>query len=283
MELRKNNMPVGQYLPSYVGKRIIIGIDSSKSNTAIVVGDEFKEILDDYEIRGGGSDVDVYQLAWETRIALKSLFDGAEVIAVGLENIITKSSDNNKGLNIHQSRAKITAVFDNLIFYFQEYHNIMPTLINNQEWKSHTLPEEYRKRTHDKGSKDYFDDLGGRWAGRKDDVTDAVCIFTYLCSTLTVDVVHDIVGVNATTRKYDYLIFPTSLKLPPRTMEFRYNNKYTLLQNIETCASLITSGVNLACIHTPVEALSIEDFYSGRLQSRFPKEVKEVNIIVEVK
>lgn len=143
MILSRNGKVTPCYESIYAGKKLIIGIDSSKSNTAIVTCNEFGEELDDFEISGAGSNVNVYQLAWDTRNALKVLFKGADIMAVGIENIITKKEDGYKGIEVHQSRAKITCVFDNLIFFFQEFHGIMPILINNWDWKVSELPESF--------------------------------------------------------------------------------------------------------------------------------------------
>ena len=99
----------------FSGKSIMIAIDSSKSNSALIVSDTSQNILADFEFRGGGKDIDVYDLCKHTRAYLKRIFKGASIAAVGMENIITKKEDNYHGLEIHYSRAVITAVFNNYI------------------------------------------------------------------------------------------------------------------------------------------------------------------------
>lgn len=283
MILHKNGIECLRYEPYYNNKQILVGIDSSKSNTALIVGNPYGDIYDDYEISGAGGDVNVYQLCWDTRKALKSLFDGSIILAVGLEDIITKNEKGYKGIEIHQSRAKITAVFDNLIFFFQDYHNIMPILINNQEWKAATLPEEYRKRTHEKGSKDYFDKIGGRWAGRKDDVTDAVCIYKFLTTICGVHAIREISEVIATDREYTCGLFPMDTTIPINAMEFGFNEKYSLKQNFDTAVGFLDAKSNYGYMKIPVNKLSYKDIYSNMLKRSYPRDCTEVLGIVKYK
>ena len=281
MILSRNGKQVPNYVPIYNNKNILIGIDSSKSNTALVVGNEFGDILDDYEISGAGSDIDVYQLCWDTRKALRTLFEGANVLAVGIENIITKAEEGYKGIEVHLSRAKITAVFDNLIFYFQDYHNIMPILINNQEWKAAILPEEYRKRTHKKGSKDWFDDMGGRFSGRKDDVTDAVCIFKYLVKICNIKPVYEITEAKTTSKSFQYGIFPTTISLPKHHKIIQPNLTLTYQQNLYSAVELLSKG-DIGCMELDVADVPIDVIYSDKLQRLYAMNTDYVRLIIKV-
>ena len=136
MKLYRNGIEVSNYEPLYANKKIIIAIDSSKSNSGIIVGDTVGHVLDDFEISGSGAGVDVHDLCRETRAQLKNLFRGADILLVGIEDIITKKEKGYKGIEIHQSRAKITTVWNNFIFFFDEFFDIMPVLVNNWSWKS---------------------------------------------------------------------------------------------------------------------------------------------------
>lgn len=283
MMLYKNGVSIQTYDSYYEGKNIIIGIDSSKTNTAIAVGNEYNEVLDDYEISGAGSGVDVYELCWETRKQLKKLFKGANILAVGIEDIITKKENGYKGIDIHTSRAKITAVFNNIIFSFQEYYNIMPRLINNQEWKSNVLPAEFRTRDHKKGSKDYFKHIGDKRANRTDDVTDAVCILTYVSSFVNKNVINKIYEVMPTRKKYNWGFYPIDTAMPQKSKQFEYNNKYTLTQLTETMMELMSKHDNYGYMKIPLSALSMEDIYSGKMMKSYPKMTTEVLLVVKEK
>ena len=278
MIIYKDGVRVEHYSPSYNGASIVVAIDSSKSNSAIIVGDLEGNILDDYEISGAGADVDVYQLCWDARKELCSLFDKANVVLVGIEDIITKKEKGYKGLDIHQSRAKITAVFNNFIFFFQDYHNITPITINNWEWKSHTLPEEYRKKDHKKGSKDYFEAIGSPYAGRKDDVTDAVCIYRYLSSKHHIKVQKVIKETKPSNVVYDWFICPSDTNMSTATEDVIQNND-TLAHNAQTVATGLSDNV-VGYFVWDINKVPIEVIYSDRLKGVYSRNISEVYIVV---
>lgn len=265
--LKRNGEPVSGYTPTYNGKHLVVAIDSSKSNTAIIVGDTTGRVYDDYEISGSGEDVDVYQLCKYTRRQLRQLFLGADIMCVGIENIITKKSKygQNTGMEIHNSRYKITAVFDNLIFAFQEYHQIDAELINNWTWKSTVLPANYRTQAHKKGSKDYLKDIGHPLGNRKDDVTDAYCIYKYIVATHKFEVVESITTTTPTTKKYTYTIVPENASFP-NCKKFEIMNDDNLIHNIEAVCNHIDSNT-IAQFKWPIDMLDINTIYSGNLRT----------------
>jgi hypothetical protein len=284
MNIFKNGVLVDEYTPSYGGKKIVIAIDSSKSNSAIVVGDAYGNVLDDYEISGAGSETDVYDLCAITRTQLKSLFCGADILMVGIEDIITKKEKGYKGIEIHQSRYKITAVFDNFIFLFEEFFGIRPRRINNWDWKTGILPEEYRKRNHDKGSKDWFNDMGNRWSGRKDDVTDAVCIFMYLFKINKIKTTYTLKETSPTSVKYNIAIMPVRVAIPNGAKEFVIENSDSLEHNIATIANNISQG-QLGVLKVKTESIPIEWIYSDKLKystkMSYQRVERELLLVVE--
>ena len=283
MVLSKNGNMTVSYDPVYEGKQIVIAIDSSKSNSAIAVGDPYGNIYDDYEISGAGEDTDVYQLCWDTRKVLKGLFLGAEILSVGIEDIITKESEYaHTGMDVHMSRKKITAVFDNFIFIFQEYYDIMPRLIPNQSWKAATLPEEFRKRTHKKGSKDYFDSIGGRWAGRKDDVTDAVCIYNYICQISNFKVPRRFTEICPADKSFVYGYYPESMSFALGFVEVEYNDKFTLEQNINTMVTMVTKKNKCGYMLIPIEVVPLSDIYSDKMKRSYDKVTNNVYCVVKI-
>lgn len=262
--LKKNGEHVSNYEPSYSGQNIVIAIDSSKSNSAIIVGTPRGRVLDDYEIGGSGSEVDVYDLCKYARSQLKNLFMDAKILFVGIEDIITKkSSGYNAGLEVHQSRAKITAVFNNYVFLFQEYFDITPTFINNWAWKSAILPEAYRTKKHKKGSKDWLRDSGSEYGSRKDDVTDALCIYSYICKTYKFKVMDVLETTCPTNKNYIYNIFPENFDMPGSRW-FDIRNNETLERNITTVAERCSTN-EVAMFKFPIEKLSIDIIYSDKL------------------
>ena len=279
MILRKNGEVYTEPIPEYVGMHIIIAIDSSKSNTAIVVGNTTGKVIDYYEVQGAGKEVNVYDLCADTRRVLKVIFKDAKILYVGIEDIITKKDHGkgNKALEIHQSRYKITAVFDNIIFTFQEFFNIMPNLIDNWSWKSDVLPAGYRTRDHKKGSKDYFRDIGSPFGSCKDDVTDAICIYIYVIHNTEFKIVNELRETIPSEVEYEYCFVPVDDEV--NCVEFKILNNDSFEHNLGTIAERIKDG-EIGSADIPIEMVSLKDIYSERLQKKYPKNTKVLKVLV---
>ena len=277
MLLSKNGFVVGMYEPSYTGKKIAVAIDSSKTNTAIIGGDVDGNVLDDYELNGK-EDKDVLLLCKQERAALKSLFEGSKIQLVGIEDIITKKYDREKGspMDIHMSRFKITAVFMSLICFFQDVHQVTPELVNNQHWKTTVLPEEYRKRTHHKGSLDYMKDIGSKYANRKDDVTDAYCIYQFLAREHGYRNVVAIEEPCAASREYHCGLYPMDTGIPSTAKQFVYNPSLTFKQNCDTMIYHMGLKDEYGYAKVKVSDLTMEEIYehaAGKRHQRYEQEV----------
>ena len=283
--LKKNGYVVDEYIPSYCGESIVIAIDSSKSNTAIIVGDTLGGVLDDYEISGAGESTDVYDLCAFTRKQLKYLFSDANIQLVGIENIITKKSDNYHGLEIHKSRYKITAVFDNFIFTFQEFFGIMPTLIDNWSWKSNVLPEEYRTRQHKKGSKDWLRAINNNFGERSNDITDALCIYIYMMKTYNIIQNYKIKSTVPTDKEFTWYILPDNVTVQ-HDIEFIVQNEDSFDHNLSTVAEHLSPG-QLGLFKWPIDKLSLSTIYSDKLQlygkAKYTRIDTQVSVLVGVR
>lgn len=287
MVLSRDGIPVSSYEPDFVDKKIVIAIDSSKSNTAMVIGDPNGNVYHDYEIDGSGSDNDVYLVAYETRKAMRTLLKGADIVFVGIEDIITKKSDNEKygkGMQVHQSRAKITHIFDSFIIFFMDEFGITPEPENNQAWKAAILPEEFRKRVHHKGSKDYYDTYfpGSRWANRKDDVTDAYCIYQFILKRHKFEVKYTISDAVLYKGEFDWGFFPISTitKLPSTVRRFDYNEALSIEQTANALASAMTTVDKYVYVILPIDKLDVKDIYGDRMHNIFDKNTTELALVV---
>lgn len=285
MVLFRDGIHVDRLEAEYRGQDIVIAIDSSKSNSAMIVGDPFGNPIHDYEFGGAGSNINVYDLCRDISIELQELFSGANVLLVGIEDIITKNSRQSRGrnmapLDIHESRAKITAVFNRFIFYFQDFHKVMPKLINNQAWKASILPEEYRKRKHDKGSLDFANDIGSVYAGRTDDVTDAFCIYKYIIKSYSTNAKMKIEQYMPSGSSYQISIVPESTSFAG-TMEFEYNPDLSLSQNLETVSYLVGEKKSIGSIVVPIDSITYEMLITNiKRNYKFEKGLQYVRILL---
>lgn len=286
MYILKNGKPY-EPVPEYTQQRIIIAIDSSKTNSCMTVANEYGVRLDDFELRGEPKDDVLQQCIWE-RQCLSVILEHSTPWIVGIEDIITKkeytSSDGKKvskfsaGLEIHQSRFKITAVFMSFVIFFQDKFDITPELVNNWSWKSTVLPEEYRTREHNKGSLDWHRDRGTRLANRTDDVTDCDCILEYLKITHKITGEQHISDVaESTTHKY-FLIICSAKSDTGGSVKFSDNNKIKFEDKIAYMLNRLEIK-EVGCCLVETRSLTPQQIYT-HCMGRFEKKEERVYICV---
>lgn len=280
-----NNYPIGNAIaPMYDGKKIIIAIDSSKTNSAVAVADECGVILDWIELNGtadGTSVEDTLALCKKERDILKVIFKNSKPVLVGIEDIITKRQEQGQqtGMTVHQSRFKITAVFMSFISFFQDTFDITPELVNNWTWKSTVLPEEYRTKSYKKGSQVYAQRLDKRFSGCTDDVTDAICILEYLKKKHRIEEVYPVNSIEVKTHDgIAVLVSQERAKKYPQT-KFQYNKEYTTKQNIIFMLNrLKVNTVGTAVVD--VEWLGLQDIYK-LARGSFLRDTKQCVLLVQ--
>lgn len=235
MILCVDNQVVAEPVPLFTGKDIVIGIDSSKTNTALAVGDLSGEVLHWIELNGAGdgtTEYDALRLCKAHRDTLKVMMKGCHIVQVGIEDIITKIKKGKEtGMTVHSSRFKITCVFSSLISFFQDNFNITPILVNNWTWKSHILPQEFRARDVGKGSLAYFRSIGSKYGQCTDDVTDSVCILRYLYEHTGIEVGTRISEPEVPLKQHQILLVSSLEETRDDAKVFRYNPEMSLEQN----------------------------------------------------
>lgn len=254
--------------PRYVNQCVDVGVDQSKTHSAIVVGPPGRGYSDYIEILGGGGDTDILDVCAVTRKVLRDIFQGATIRVSGVEDPVTKDyyvvgKDGKKtrknGMDTHENRIKLTCAFANYMFTLYDLSGKHPMRVNNQDWKANVLPEEYRKRTHDKGSFDWHKDRGTVFAHTNDNVTDAACIldFVRMCSKETVAPI-SITDSELPTASYSYLI--TDYKADFNYAVYQYNPQLCFEDNLVFVRNRLGSA-KASFIILPVEQMPIEEFY----------------------
>ncbi|MCI9050679.1 MAG: hypothetical protein HFI05_01955 [Lachnospiraceae bacterium] len=278
-----NGVPTDYFIPRYVGQEIFIGIDSSKRNSAIAIGNKVTEVIDYIELNGcqdGTREEDVLYLCQRQRQVLKEIFKGSNPKIVGLENIITKDTKSKEiGITMHLSRFKITAVFMSFISFFQDIFDITPTLVNNQTWKSSVLPEEFCKRKYDKGSLAYFKSINSKYQYCTHDVTDAICILKYLRKINNIENGFQIIEPEPLKQEYISFFAPIDISLNEFCRNFFYNEKLTLKQNEAVMANNIKIheyGITTIKINN----LSFTDIYE-KCRGIFKKREEAILLVVK--
>lgn len=271
LSLNRRPVSVASIAGRYRGKSVMVQIDSSKTNSALVVRTRTYKVIDVLEFNGK-DDHDVIDLAFEQRKCLRMIFEGANIVKGGIEDIITKKEEESggrasEGIKHHHSRYVITCVFDSFITCFLDYFNVKLELIPNQAWKAAVLPKELNKRSVYKGSVDYIQKLYPEYiTGQKDDdVCDALCIGEYMKmrdglskDSLVEDIPDD---EEFLLHKCKYRLFPQQTKLSPKvSTQFEYNTNLSLDLNARAIANRIELGKLGWCVLN-IDQVSIEDIY----------------------
>ena len=258
--------------PRYYGQCIDVGVDQSKSHTAMVIGPAGFGYSDYIEIMDSGGDTNVFDVCAVTRRLMFDVFKGATFRAIGIEDPITKNynetyRDKNgvvrqrkTGMDTHENRIKLTSIFANFMFIFYDLSGKHPMRVNNEDWKAGVLPEEYRKISkHKKGSLDWHRDRGTVLSMTNDNVTDAACILDYIRKiNKDVKATLPITGAELPKESYVYQIRDYSDKVKVNT--YQYNNTLSFVDNISFVRNRIKKD-GVGAIVLPAEDIPIDELY----------------------
>lgn len=180
-----NGRYVDTYSPIDIEGEVIVGIDPSKTNTAIYVESWYNPSKNfDIEITIP-STIHHINGSWEVRTILKKLLKNCKVKSVAIEDVVTVKKEEEAGYrkinlnDLHKVRIILTFIFSSFVIFCQEFFKVNPMIVNNSEWKSEVIPHEYNKKSS-KGSKLWLEAINHRLGSRSNDVTDAYCIVQYI-------------------------------------------------------------------------------------------------------
>lgn len=244
---------------NYIGE-IVIAIDPSKTNCAVVIGDPGGEIISIVEMSGNnwkqGPVEDTTEYCSDIRDFLSRYVEKAQVYRIGLEQAITK-----RGMEHHHSNMVLTEIRGTLLNLFYEKYGFTKTQVevNNWSWKRAILPEGYRSQS-EKGSVRYFYQYLHDMTYInyfEADVTDCVCIYKYLIRDTKDTYTIVCQQVEKEVNKHTCAIMPTwADKLNFR--KFTYNPSFTVEQNATYFANRSkVSGI----AEVDTSMLSYDDIY----------------------
>lgn len=246
---------------NYTGQ-IVMAIDPSKTNCAVVIGDPGGEIISILEMSGNNwsagpvDNTTVY--CSEVKNFLSQFIERAELYKAGLEQAITK-----RGMQHHHSNMVLTEIRGALLDMFYEKYRLTNTdvEVNNWSWKHAILPDGYRSQ-NEKGSRRYFyqylhDDTYINYY--EADVTDCLCIYKYLIRDCKDNYRIACRKVEEVINKHTYAIMPEwADKLEFR--KFEYNPSFTVEQNATYFANRSKrSGI----AKVDIGMLSMDDIYAN--------------------
>lgn len=257
---------------------VIVAVDPSKTNMAVVIGSPFGEIYSILEFTGNnrrrGPVMDTTKYCSDFADYLKRYLAPARVVDVGVEKAITK-----KGMEHHHSNMTLTEIRGKLLGLFEEEYGFpaYQVEVNNYSWKSAVLPEGYRGH-NEKGSKRFMRD---RFPNSplcnyfEADVTDVVCIYWYKIAKYKGK--YNIVCNKSEKPIYipKFALYPSWMDRAENMLSFKYNPHFTLEENAIFYANR-TSQTGIAV--APLDAFTYEEIY--KYSSSFTEAGNDIRVIV---
>lgn len=273
----------GDSVPSldYTGE-VVVAIDPSKTNCALVVGDPGGYILSIVEMSGNnwrsGPVEDTTQFCSEVKEFITNHLAGAKVIKAGLEKAITK-----KGMNHHHSNMVLTEIRGAILNLFYEEYGFRhdQVEVNNWSWKHAILPEGYRSQS-EKGSKRYF----SQYLNDKTyvhyfeaDVTDCLCIYKYLIRDCKDTYTIACQAAETPLKKFNIGISSGTWADQLNYRRFSFNPSFTLEENVAYFVN--HSKVNgIACVDP--KYLTLQDIYTHAYGFQTLPEKDEVRVLAQI-
>lgn len=251
----------GGFVPDlkYTGD-VVMTIDPSKTNCAVVIGDPGGAVISILEMSGNnwkqGPVDDTTEYCFEIKEFLSRYIEGTNMVRIGLEKAITK-----QGMQHHHSNMVLTEIRGSLLSMFYDKYGFTKddVEVNNWSWKKAILPDGYRSQS-EKGSVRYFYQYLHDYTYInyfEADVTDCLCIYKYIVRETKDSYMIACNDVEESKVKYNCAIMPDwADQLHYR--EFNYNPSFSLLENATYFAN--RSRVNgIASID--VNRLHVDDIY----------------------
>lgn len=237
---------------------VVIIVDPSKSNMAILVGSVYGEIIEIIEVAGKEDDnstrMNTTEYCDEFREFLITRYGKLNIARFYQEQAILK-----KGMEYYHSSVVLMEVRSLLIDVSMELTGQYSHEINNLTWKANVLPKELRKRDVKKGSKIYLKQIDSKYQNMTDDVTDAICMYMYVLKTYYKDEIVICADSEKCDYKYKYLITAKD-RYKAVGRNFKYNNRFSLEENM----NYVMNRVHSMCYtDINIDDIEIEYTYSN--------------------
>ena len=240
---------------------VIICIDPSKTNMAVLIGSPFGEIYSILEFSGNnrrsGPTMDTTEYCSEFSEFLRRYLANVRVLDCAVEKAITK-----KGMEHHLSNMVLTEIRGKILGLFSEEYGIAAKQaeINNYSWKHDILPDGYRGHG-EKGSKRWMQDFHPESPlcnYFEADATDVFCIYLYKIRRIKDRYVITCNKHEGALGKYSYGLYPNYMDQTPNTLKFDYNKHFTLEDNAVFYGNRSTK-VGIAKVG--IDSLTLDDIY----------------------
>lgn len=250
--------------PLVFKKPVIVAIDQSKTNTAIVIGSKDKEIY--YIAECSGNDKEFYEVAGNTTefceeldSFLTKLLARGNLVGFWQEEPILKKpnwkkSKRSNGYDFYKSQMVLTEIRGCLLQTAVKLTGRPSTEVGNMDWKGGILPDGYRGHS-EKGSYRFMCDVDPKWVNWTDDVTDALCIYLYAVKTCNSS--QNIICTDIEKAEYDYSFsIVDQSAVPENALSFVASNKLSCRDN---AVYFINRSSRIGSSKLNVDTLNLED------------------------
>lgn len=271
MRLRVNNgrstwFDKNTYIePIITEQPLIVAIDQSKTNCAIIIGTKNKKILHIAECSGNDKDfydkpANTTEYCAELDDYLCKLLKMSTLIGFWQEAPINpwkkKKGGDSSGYAHYKSQMVLTEIRATLLRISQKLTGRDATEVINTDWKGRILPDGYRGQ-NEKGSHRYWATVDPKWLYYSHDVTDVLCI--YLCAIQDCEKNDCILCVTQEESKFKYGVsIVDSFAVPNSAKQFTFNSKLTCDENATYYANR-ASGLGAAKLD--IMSIQLSDLY----------------------
>ena len=241
----------------YVGD-VVIAMDPSKTNFAMVVGTPNKQVLQIVEFsgnnrkKGPAEDTTVY--CAELKQFLSQYLSKVHLYIAGIEAAITPHSKGKNNYAFHISNMVLTEIRADILATFMQLFGIHILEINNWSWKHRELPEGYRGQ-QGKYSKKYLQDYypdNSLCDYYEADACDAYFIYCYIIDTMCENYTLICTQAEDPLREFEVALVEEDSILITDLTEVPFNNVFTVEDNINFYGNRMSNGcyfkVNIDCL-----------------------------------
>lgn len=250
-------------------RQVIVAIDPSKSNTAMVIGDLAGTVFYIYEISGAGKHRSNEDFCFLLCELLGKLLRGLNIAFFAQEKVILPK-------NSYRSMVYLNEIRTNLNNFARATLGLNPLEINNSAWKSAILPDGYRGKG-EKGSHRWLRERYPAFFDVSDDVTDAICIYLYVKYAYGNKVPVHCNCIESTDLPFSTALVEEDCVDRARMEEFKFNPAFSLKENAKFFVNRrATTGFSLV----PSGKINAVELYQHQCALRYQTDVDRIYLLV---
>lgn len=265
--------------PIGVNDPLVLVMDPSKTNFALIVGTPDGRILDIVEFSGNnrkqGPVMDTTEYCHQIRSYLSKYLAGARLYIVATEAAISERGEKQN----HITNMTLTEIRATILAFFYDTYGIKPVQINNWSWKHSELPEGYRSpfQKMSKKALTVLEPNSPLLYYFQEDACDAYFMFKYILKNMCQGFTLVCNASEAPSRDITFSIVSSDSELDTTT-EFQYSPGYSVQDNINFYANRYAGKFYIT---VPINDFELDEIYGHAVDIPISIALqKEVKVIV---